>query len=87
MIIKEINEEEKERFIKLLDKHLANKADVRSKDRIEPFLEILKEYWLAKPYLRFGQIIQEIKYDLGKHDLFYVEEDEIQKALIRLKGE
>lgn len=76
---------EKEKFIELLGKQ--SKATTRDKERIEPFLEILKEYWLERPYLRFGQIVQEIKYELGKHDIFYVEEDEIQKALIRLKGE
>lgn len=53
---------------------------MRDVSRIKPFCDEFAELWATHPYLRFGQIMQniaryiEINYE---KDIFYMEEDEL----------
>lgn len=52
---------------------------MRNPERIEPFLDTVKKYWLRYPDLRFAQIVSLFE-NYGKEllnvdDMFYVEDD------------
>ena len=51
---------------------------MRKTERIEPFMDKIKEIWIKNPDLRFGQLINLIIdkcYELEKSDPFFWEED------------
>lgn len=52
----------------------------RDPDRIEDFLNLLKQYWLLHPYLRFAQVYGIIESEYGE-DIFYVEEDRLEDTI------
>lgn len=54
---------------------------MRSISRIPHFIELLEYYWLKVPNWRFGQLIENIKAFSEKSDLFYVEDDELEKIM------
>ena len=54
---------------------------MRDINRIMPFLFELGAYWLKHPDLRFGQLVEIIRCEIGKDDLFYAEDDEILAAI------
>ena len=57
---------------------------MRDINRIEPFLDKLKELWLRYPDMRFGQIIYLLAGEIQR-DIFFPEEqewlDKIQKLI------
>ena len=59
---------------------------MRDPDRIEPFLNLFKEYWERYPDLRFGQIVYNLHATIQNNkicaDLFYIEDDEMLQQLI-----
>lgn len=55
---------------------------MRNPERIKPFLEILEKEWNKVPDWRFGQLIENIKRYIGTNDLFYMEDDELEKFII-----
>ncbi len=57
---------------------------MRNIDRIDPFIERLKEVWKQHPDLRFGQIVAFIELSGSFDDIFYVEDDKIFEILKRI---
>ena len=58
--------------------------NMRSKDRIKPFLNELQKFWEENQDLRFGQIIYILADQIGR-DIFFPEEDEWLKAIRNAK--
>ena len=54
---------------------------MRDPNRIYPFLNTLAQGWLQKPDLRFGQLIEILKNYSGRHDLFYVEDEDMLQII------
>lgn len=57
---------------------------MRSKARIDPVIEKLREVWKNHPDMRFGQLIMNIapiRYINGSVDIWYMEEDELLERL------
>lgn len=54
---------------------------MRNKYRIPKFCKILEEAWLKNPDWRFGQLIENIKRQFCIEDLFYIEDDIMEKAI------
>ena len=52
---------------------------MRDPNRIEPFLQELKEYWQKHPNLRFCQLVVNITYPLT--DPFYLEDEKFLENL------
>ena len=48
---------------------------MRNPNRIPEILALLQEGWSKVPDWRFGQLIENIKRDIGVRDLFYIEDD------------
>ena len=51
---------------------------MRDINRIEPFLDIIEEYWKKQPDFRFGQLISIVDLEC---DLFYVEDKDFLDSL------
>lgn len=55
---------------------------VRDPNRIDELLERLKTVWKKQPDLRLGQIIINAgRFTLGLDDVFYVEDEQLVKAI------
>ena len=54
---------------------------MRNINRIYDIMELLTSGWTQVPDWRFGQLIENIKRYSGKDDLFYIEDDEMEKIL------
>jgi uncharacterized protein YihD (DUF1040 family) len=55
---------------------------MRDVNRIEPFMNILKELWLESPDLRFGQLIHDIAYKVRTDgDIFNVEDNKLLREI------
>ena len=62
---------------------------MRNKDRIEPTLKEIEEFWKKHPDWRLGQVIANCvrAYDGRTNcDPFFIEDDELVKGLRRLEG-
>lgn len=57
---------------------------MRDVNRIKPLLYKLEKLWLKEPDLRFGQIICLLQNQMYTDDIFYIEEDELEKAIDEL---
>lgn len=70
-------------FIKIMER-IDNAFSIpRNPKRIAPFLDLLKEYWLLNPDLRFSQIYNIIEKAYGR-DIYHVEEEDLMETLKRL---
>lgn len=58
---------------------------MRNPERIDTFIDAVKEIWKEAPDLRFGQLVSNLYFGLGR-DIFYVEDDEFEKLLSSYKG-
>ena len=60
-------------------------ALMRNANNIYPFSTILARAWMEVPYMRFGQLIENLssfaRTKYGKKDLFYVEDEELLSML------
>lgn len=58
---------------------------MRNANNIYPFSTILASAWMEVPYMRFGQLIENlssfVRTRYGKEDLFYIEDDELLSML------
>ena len=54
---------------------------MRDPQRITTMLDKFQLAWEKNPELRFGQIIEMIKRKSGKDDIFYIEDELIDKYL------
>lgn len=54
---------------------------MRDPDRIPDFMETFQELWLRHPKLRFGQLVEIIKYKNDHTDIFYMKDNEILKIV------
>jgi len=52
---------------------------MRDQDRIDEILELISEIWRKNPNLRLCQLIENCFEDV---DLYYLEDNDLQKALI-----
>ena len=52
---------------------------MRNKYRIVNLLTLFATGWSKVPDMRFGQVIENLKRYSGKEDLFYLEDDEMEK--------
>lgn len=55
---------------------------MRNPERIYEIITVLIEAWKTVPDWRFGQLIENIKAHIGKDDLFYVTDTELEIAII-----
>lgn len=55
---------------------------MRDKYRIVNLLTLFATGWSKVPDMRFGQIIENLKKYSGKEDLFYLEDDEMERLII-----
>lgn len=55
---------------------------MRNKYRIPKFCSILEEAWSTVPDWRFGQFIENLKRQFGILDMFYIEDDIMEKILL-----
>ena len=65
-------------------------GDRRKKDRIDPFLKKLGEYWKLVPDWRFGQLMVNFLGQLPRDPFFYEEkelEEELEKYFKKYKKE
>lgn len=57
---------------------------MRDPNRIDPMLELIREVWKAHPDLRLGQLIINLSdTSNGKPELFYLEDDEFARRILR----
>lgn len=57
---------------------------MRDPNRINCIMNLLKEWWMTYPDLRFGQVMAVLNFQMGevtKIDPFYVEDDKLEKIL------
>ena len=54
---------------------------MRDANRIEKIMSKIGMIWLENPDLRFGQLVSNLFYKMGHSDMFYVEDDELEKFL------
>lgn len=54
---------------------------MRDPNRIPEILKLVQESWERSPDLRLGQFVCNLAAILGKRDPFYLEDDELLKAL------
>ncbi len=55
---------------------------MRDPKRIDEFLNTFKVLWKTYPNLRFGQLVEKIKFEImGSEDIFYLEEDELEAIM------
>lgn len=57
---------------------------MRDPNRIEPFLNIIKECWEKVPDWRFGQLIENVKRAAELDDLFYIEDDRLENVFYNI---
>ena len=57
---------------------------MRNPNRIPEILATLKQAWEKFPDWRFGQLIENLKIDIGVNDLFYIEDDELVEKIVDL---
>lgn len=55
---------------------------MRNPDRIPEIMSLLQEGWEKVPDWRFGQLMENLKRDIGVFDLFFIEDDELKKKII-----
>lgn len=55
---------------------------MRDPERIKRILKLLEKGWEKVPDWRFCQLIENFKRYCGVSDLFYMEDDELEKKLI-----
>lgn len=55
---------------------------MRNKYKIVNLLTLFATGWSKVPDMRFGQVIENLKRYSGKEDLFYLEDDEMEKLII-----
>ena len=55
---------------------------MRDSNRIPHILSLIAQGWQQVPDWRFGQLIENLKRYSGKDDLFYMEDDDIEKLII-----
>ena len=53
---------------------------MRNKKRIPKIIKLLQEYWEKYPDLRLCQLISNL-HGTGKQDIFFTEDDELEKLL------
>ena len=54
---------------------------MRDIDRIPKIMALLEEGWKKVPDWRFGQLIENLKRYIGVQDLFYMEDDQLEKVI------
>lgn len=54
---------------------------MRDANRIEKIISKIGMIWLENPDLRFGQLVSNLFYKMGHNDMFYVDDDELEKFL------
>lgn len=54
---------------------------MRNPERISSICALIKEGWSKMPDIRFGQLIENLKKFIGKTDIFYIEDEEMQNHL------
>ena len=54
---------------------------MRDPNRIHRILRLLAAGWSQAPDLRLGQIFENLKVYAHKEDLFYVEDDELERII------
>jgi uncharacterized protein YihD (DUF1040 family) len=54
---------------------------MRDSKRMDIVLNLLKEYWILNPDLRFGQIVGLLQNDTIDDDLFNVEDEDLMKHI------
>ena len=52
---------------------------MRNISRIPRMLELLEYYWLKVPDWRLGQLFENIKAFSGQEDLYFIEDDDLEK--------
>ena len=55
---------------------------MRNPDRIPYILSLIEKGWSKIPDIRFGQLIENLKFYISKTDMFYVEDEEMIKYII-----
>ena len=55
---------------------------MRDVNRISRIMNLLQEGWEKVPDWRLGQLFENLKRYMGKSDLFYVEDEDIEQAII-----
>ena len=54
---------------------------MRDPNRIPKVMALLEEGWKKVPDWRFGQLIENLKRYIGVQDLFYMEDDQLEKVI------
>lgn len=55
---------------------------MRDPNRIPEILAMLRQCWEKVPDWRLGQLIENLKHDIGVDDLFYIEDDKMIEYII-----
>ena len=55
---------------------------MRNPERIIEIMTLLQKGWEKVPDWRFGQLVENFKRYIGVNDMFYLEDDELKKAII-----
>ena len=53
---------------------------MRDSDRIDPLLNLIREFWKRHPDLRLGQMITSLA-DLSEQDVFLIEDENLKAGL------
>ena len=54
---------------------------MRDPNRIPKVMALLEEGWRKVPDWRFGQLVENLKRYIGVQDLFYMEDDQLEKVI------
>jgi uncharacterized protein YihD (DUF1040 family) len=54
---------------------------VRDPKRIEKVLSMVRNVWLENPDLRFFQVVEILKSQVGQEDCFYIEDETLLEAM------
>ena len=54
---------------------------MRDPNRISKFLSLVEAGWKKFPDMRFGQLIENLKRYTGKDDIFYIEDEQMEKYI------
>ena len=57
---------------------------MRDPNRMKPLLDTILQYWEKQPDTRLCQLLSNVAFESGwrDNDLFYYEDDELQKSLL-----
>lgn len=55
---------------------------MRNPERIAEIMALLQKGWEKVPDWRFGQLVENFKRYIGVNDMFYLEDDELKKAIV-----